>query len=101
MTQDVSPGCTENTRECYGNHPRPTRTDDAATQAFTARTVFECQSPDAVSKMFDLQSMLPGLLLFTRRLVAPRLDHARQGANRARGLSIFEKLCYQAGDLGL
>jgi anti-anti-sigma factor len=26
---------------------------------FTARTVFECQSPDAVSKMFDLQLMLP------------------------------------------
>ena len=25
---------------------------------FTARTVFECQSPDAVSKMFDLQLML-------------------------------------------
>jgi anti-anti-sigma factor len=25
----------------------------------TARTVFECQSPDAVSKMFDLQLMLP------------------------------------------
>jgi anti-anti-sigma factor len=26
---------------------------------FTARAVFECQSPDAVSKMFDLQLMLP------------------------------------------
>jgi anti-anti-sigma factor len=26
---------------------------------FTARTVFECQSSDAVSKMFDLQLMLP------------------------------------------
>ncbi len=26
---------------------------------FTARTVFECQSPDAVSKLFDLQLMLP------------------------------------------
>jgi anti-anti-sigma factor len=26
---------------------------------FTARTVFECQSPEAVSKMFDLQLMLP------------------------------------------
>jgi anti-anti-sigma factor len=26
---------------------------------FTARTVFECQSPDAVSEMFDLQLMLP------------------------------------------
>jgi hypothetical protein len=26
---------------------------------FTARTVFECQSPDAVNKMFDLQLMLP------------------------------------------
>jgi anti-anti-sigma factor len=26
---------------------------------FTARTVFECQSADAVSKMFDLQLMLP------------------------------------------
>jgi anti-anti-sigma factor len=25
----------------------------------TARTVFECQSPDAVSKLFDLQLMLP------------------------------------------
>jgi anti-anti-sigma factor len=25
---------------------------------FTARTVFECQSPEAVSKMFDLQLML-------------------------------------------
>ncbi len=27
---------------------------------FTARTVFECQSADAVSKLFDLQLMLPG-----------------------------------------
>src|ERR1700689_1118469 len=26
---------------------------------FTARPVFECQSPEAVSKMFDLQLMLP------------------------------------------
>jgi anti-anti-sigma factor len=26
---------------------------------FTARTVFECQSPEAVSRMFDLQLMLP------------------------------------------
>ena len=26
---------------------------------FTARTVFECQSPEAVSKLFDLQLMLP------------------------------------------
>jgi len=26
---------------------------------FTAHAVFECQSPDAVSKMFDLQLMLP------------------------------------------
>ncbi len=26
---------------------------------FTARTVFECQSTDAVSKLFDLQLMLP------------------------------------------
>lgn len=26
---------------------------------FTARTVFECQSPDAVSQLFDLQLMLP------------------------------------------
>ncbi len=26
---------------------------------FTVRTVFECQSPEAVSKMFDLQLMLP------------------------------------------
>ncbi|MGD0120755.1 MAG: STAS domain-containing protein [Candidatus Binatus sp.] len=26
---------------------------------FTARTVFECQPPDDVSKMFDLQLMLP------------------------------------------
>ncbi len=26
---------------------------------FTARTVFECQSAEAVSKMFDLQLMLP------------------------------------------
>jgi anti-anti-sigma factor len=26
---------------------------------FTARTVFECQSADAVSKLFDLQLMLP------------------------------------------
>jgi anti-anti-sigma factor len=26
---------------------------------FTARTVFECQSTDAVNKMFDLQLMLP------------------------------------------
>jgi anti-anti-sigma factor len=26
---------------------------------FTVRTVFECQSPDEVSRMFDLQLMLP------------------------------------------
>src|SRR5580704_10333056 len=35
------------------------------------------------------------------RLVAPCLDHAWHAANRARSVSILEKLCYQAGDFGL
>jgi hypothetical protein len=75
MTQDVSPGRTGNTRECYGNHPRPTRFSLRLPIAYNPRTIHS--KPDLLVYLVTVPNGTQVERKFSHTLYRPYVNEAQ------------------------